>query len=51
VRYGLDTNVLIYAHLPVFAESEQVREYLRRGLLADDRRRFSLTALVLRPAP
>ena len=46
MRYGLDTNVLIYAHLPVFAESEQVREYLRRGL-ADDRRRFSLTALVL----
>ncbi|MCE2539903.1 MAG: PIN domain-containing protein [Acidobacteria bacterium] len=46
VRYGLDTNVLIYAHLPVFGESEQVRGYLQRGL-ADDHCRFSLTALVL----
>ena len=46
MRYGLDTNVLIYAHLPVFGESEQVRGYLQRGL-ADDRCRFSLTALVL----
>lgn len=46
MRCGLDTNVLIYAHLPVFAESEQVRSYLRRGL-ADDGCRFALTALVL----
>ena len=46
MRYGLDTNVLIYAHLPLFGESEHVRAYLRRGL-ADDRCRFSLTALVL----
>ena len=46
MRYGLDTNVLIYAHLPVFGESEEVRGYLQRGL-ADDRCRFSLTAIVL----
>ena len=46
MRYGLDTNVLIYAHLPVFAASAQVRGYLQRGL-ADDRCRFSLTAVVL----
>ena len=46
MRYGLDTNVLIYAHLPVFAESRQVRGYLQRGL-GDDRCRFAVTALVL----
>lgn len=46
MRYGLDTNVLIYAHLPVFPGSGVVRAYLQRGLV-DDRRRFSLTALVL----
>ena len=46
MRYGVDTNVLIYAHLPVFAESERVRTYLRRAL-ADNRCRISLTPLVL----
>ena len=46
MRFGLDTNVLIYAHLPVSAESGRVRTYLRRAL-ADSRRRFSLTPPVL----
>jgi predicted nucleic acid-binding protein len=46
MRYGVDTNVLIYAHLPVFAESERVRAYLRRAL-ADDGHRILLTPLVL----
>lgn len=46
MRYGLDTNVLIYAHLPVFAASAPVRAYLQRGL-DNDRCRFSLTPTVL----
>lgn len=46
MRHGIDTNVLIYAHLPVFAESERVRGFLQRSL-ADDRCRLALTALVL----
>ena len=46
MRLGLDTNVLIYAHLPVFAESERVRGYLRQRL-ADERCSLALTALVL----
>ena len=46
MRYGLDTNVLVYAHLPVFTESDRVRTYLQRAL-ADDRRRLIVTPLVL----
>ena len=46
MRLGLDTNVLIYAHLAVFPESGRVRGYLQRRL-ADDRCSLALTALVL----
>lgn len=46
MRYGLDTNVLVYAHVPVFAESERVRTHLRRAL-ADDQRRLIVTPLVI----
>lgn len=46
MRLGLDTNVLIYAHLPVFAESVRVRGYLQQRL-ADDSCSLALTALVL----
>ena len=46
MRCGVDTNVLVYAHLPAFPESETVRAYLRAGL-ADDSWQFALTAGVL----
>ncbi len=46
MRHGLDTNVLVYAHLPAFPESERVRGFLQRSL-ADDGCRLALTALVL----
>lgn len=35
-RYGLDTNVLIYAHLPAFAEHEPVKAFLEDLLRAED---------------
>ena len=43
---GLDTNVLVHAHLPVFAESETVRANLR-SKLGDDNWKLALTAVVL----
>ena len=46
MRCGIDTNVLIYAHLPVFPESETVRARLRAGL-ANDSWQFAVTASVL----
>lgn len=46
MRLGLDTNVLVYAHLPVLADSGRVRGYLQRRL-ADDGDRLALTPLVL----
>ena len=46
MRLGLDTNVLVYAHLPVLDDSGRVRGYLQRRL-ADDRCSLALSALVL----
>ena len=46
MRLGLDTNVLVYAHLPVLADSARVRGYLQQRL-ADERCRLALTPLVL----
>lgn len=46
MKTGLDTNVLVYAHLPVFPESDRVRSYLLRGL-ADAETTFVVTPLVL----
>lgn len=46
MRCGLDTNVLVYAHLPVFPESGTVQANLRTGL-ADDTWQFVLTPGVL----
>lgn len=43
MRRGLDTNVLVYAHLPAFAEHASVREFLLEQL---DRRKV---VLVLTP--
>jgi len=43
---GLDTNVLVRAHLPVLTESETVRENLR-SKLGDDNWQIVLTAVVL----
>lgn len=46
MRCGIGTNVLVYAHLPVFPESETVRDRLRAPL-ADKSWQFALTASVL----
>jgi len=36
IRYGLDTNVLIYAHMPALAEHEAVRVFLTELARRDD---------------
>ena len=43
---GLDTNVLVHAHLPVLTGSETVRENLR-SKLSDDNWQIALTSVVL----
>lgn len=46
MRAGLDTNVLVYAHLPVFPDSERVRAFLLQRLARPDTS-FVVTPLVL----
>lgn len=46
MRAGLDTNVLVYAHLPVFPDSERVRAFLLERLARSDTS-FVVTPLVL----
>jgi toxin-antitoxin system PIN domain toxin len=46
VKRGLDANVLVYAHVPAFAEHERVRRYLA-GQLADPDVTLVVTPVVL----
>ena len=46
MKLGLDTNVLIYAHLPISEEHEAVRNFLLTAL-GRKKNRFVITALVL----
>lgn len=36
MKRGLDTNVLVYAHIPAFAEHEPVRRFLQGQLAAEE---------------
>ena len=36
MKRGLDTNVLVYAHIPAFAEHAPVRRFLQGQLAAED---------------
>lgn len=46
MKLAVDTNVLIYAHLPVFAEHECVRSYLLERLATPDIT-LVITAMIL----
>ena len=46
MRYGCDTNVLIYAHLPSLPDHEKVRAHLLR-LLADREVTVAITGSIL----
>lgn len=46
MKIGVDTNVLCYAHMPVFAEHERVRLFLQ-NLLKTPRVTLAVTPMVL----